>query len=204
MLIAMRRGTAGAVIAVGAVLALAGGCGSSGSATSSRSSDSSPAALSAEAQSAASGDIPDNQVFVTFHDATAGYSMQYPEGWVQAGSGADVTLRDKNNLVHIVVRNGGAPTARGATLELEGQRRSTPSLQVAAPRTVTVGGAPVLKVAYSTESPPNAVTGRRVRLLVDRYVVPGRRRYALVDLGTPTGVDNVDAYRMMIGSFRWR
>ena len=67
-----------------------------------------------------------------------------------------------------------------------------------------VGGAPALKVAYSTESPPNPVTGRRVRLLVDRYVVSGRRRYALVDLGTPRGVDNVDAYRMMIGSFRWR
>src|SRR5947208_15828811 len=98
----MRRGTAVGLIAVGVGLALAAGCGSSGSATSSRSSGSSPAALSAEAQSAASGDIPDNQVFVTLHDTTAGYSMQYPEGWVQAGSGADVTLRDKNNLVHIV------------------------------------------------------------------------------------------------------
>src|SRR2546429_5062729 len=124
---AMRRWIPGEAIAVGAAVALFAGCGSSGSVTSSGSSGSSPAALSAEAQSAASGDIPDNQVFVTLHDAAAGYSMQYPEGWVQGGSGADVTLRDKNNLVHIVVRNGGAPTARGATLELEGQRRSTPS-----------------------------------------------------------------------------
>ena len=27
---------------------------------------------------------------------------------------------------------------------------------------------------------------------------------AVVDLGTPKGVDNVDAYRMMIQSFKWR
>jgi hypothetical protein len=31
-----------------------------------------------------------------------------------------------------------------------------------------------------------------------------RGRLAVVDLGTPKGVDNVDAYRLMIKSFRWR
>jgi hypothetical protein len=41
-----------------------------------------------------------------------------------------------------------------------------------------------------------------VTLTVDRYeVVKGGRR-AVVDLGTPVGVDNVDAYRMMIESLR--
>jgi hypothetical protein len=29
-------------------------------------------------------------------------------------------------------------------------------------------------------------------------------RVAVVDLGTPRGVDNVDAYRLMIQSFSWR
>jgi len=53
-------------------------------------------------------------------------------------------------------------------------------------------------------SAANPVTGKRVLLLVDRYVVPGAGRYAVADLGTPKGVDNVDAYRMMVGSFRWR
>jgi hypothetical protein len=48
------------------------------------------------------------------------------------------------------------------------------------------------------------VTGKRVLLLVDRYVLPTAGRYAIADLGTPKGVDNVDAYRKMIGSFRWQ
>jgi hypothetical protein len=62
-----------------------------------------------------------------------------------------------------------------------------------------------VKAVYTTESAPNPVTGKRVTLIVDRYVLPGPGgRVASVDLGTPKGVDNVDAYRMMIESFSWR
>jgi hypothetical protein len=43
-----------------------------------------------------------------------------------------------------------------------------------------------------------------VTLTVDRYVLAKSGKRAVVDLGTPVGVDNVDAYRMMIESFRWR
>jgi hypothetical protein len=192
---------------VAGVALAAAGCGSSGSgsATSgSATTGGSPAALSAEAKSAASGDIPDNQAFVTLHDAAAGYSMQFPEGWVQRGGGSDVTLQDKNNLVHIVVRRGTAPSAAAAAQALAREKQATPSLQAGAPSSVTIGGRPAIKISYSTQSAANPVTGKRVLLLVDRYVLPGAGRYAVADLGTPKGVDNVDAYRMMVGSFRWR
>jgi hypothetical protein len=63
---------------------------------------------------------------------------------------------------------------------------------------------PVVKVVYSTETAPNPVTGKRVELVVDRYYVAGTGKRAIVDLGTPKGVDNVDAYRLMIESFRWK
>jgi hypothetical protein len=198
-----------------AVALTAAGCGSSGSgssstsgsATSSGSASStggSPAALSAEAKSTASGDIPDTQVYVTLRNAAGGYSMQFPEGWVQRGSGSDVTLQDKSNLVHIVVRRGTAPSAAAAAQALAGEKRTTPSLQAGAPTSVTIAGRPAIKVSYSTEGAANAVTGKRVLLLVDRYIIPGTGRYAIADLGTPKGVDNVDAYRMMIGSFKWQ
>ena len=40
-------------------------------------------------------------------------------------------------------------------------------------------------------------------LIVDRYELtdPGGR--ATIDLGTAKGVDNLDAYKKMINSFRW-
>ena len=58
-------------------------------------------------------------------------------------------------------------------------------------------------MTYSTVSAPNAVTGKRVTLDVDRYYLSNGSHEAIVDLGTPHGVDNVDAYRLIIRSFRW-
>src|SRR5436190_108256 len=57
----------------------------------------------AEAKSAATGDIPDNQVFLTYRNANAGYSIKYPEGWTRQGNAGDVRFEDKDNLVHVVV-----------------------------------------------------------------------------------------------------
>jgi len=160
-----------------------------------------PGALQAEANAAATGDIPDNQVFLVFANARAGYSMKYPEGWAQQGSGHAVAFRDKNNIVRIDVRAGSPPTkasVQSAVAALPGAHI------VAAPQAMSLGGHPAFKIVYSTESAANAVTGKRVRLVVDRYYLWTTGRRAVVDLGTPQGVDNVDAYRLMIESFRWK
>jgi hypothetical protein len=144
----------------------------------------SPSPLAPEAQAAATGDIPDNQVFLTFRNTAAGYSLKYPEGWAQQGSGPQVTIRDKNNIVRIVVSSGAKPSVPGA-------------------QQVTISNASALKSVYRTKSAPNTVTGKRVTLVVDRYYLWHDGKRAVVDLGTPVGVDNVDAYRLMIESFRW-
>lgn len=157
-------------------------------------------ALQAEANSAAAGDIPDNQVFLTYRDRAAGYSMTYPEGWAQQGSASKVTFRDKNNVIRAVVSPGAAWTKASVAADVRALKGA--QLQ-GGPQTVTLSGKPAFKVVYRTVSAPNAVTGKRVTLTVDRYYVwkPGRR--AVLDLGSPVGVDNVDAYRMISESFRW-
>ncbi len=160
-----------------------------------------PNPLQAEANATATGDIPDNQVFLTFHDSAAAYSIKYPEGWAQQGAGDRVTFRDKNNIVRIVVASGPAPTAASVRADVAGLKGATVEH---APRRLLLAGKPAYEVTYSTESVPNAVTGKRVELVVDRYYLWNRGRRAVVDLGTPVGVDNVDAYRLMIESFRWR
>jgi hypothetical protein len=160
-----------------------------------------PDALQAEANSAAAGDIPDNQVFLVFRNARAGYSMKYPEGWAQQGNGATVVFRDKNNIVRIDVDDGGVPTVAAIEAELQGLKGAR---VVSTPQPIQLSDGRGYKVVYSTESAPNAVTGMRVTLIVDRYYLAHGGRRAVVDLGTPQGVDNVDAYRLMIESFRWR
>jgi len=194
--------TALTVALVAATTLAAAGCG--GSNASPSSSSSGQGALSPDARSAATGDIPDNQNFLTFTDAQGGYSIRYPEGWAQSGAGKDVTFRDKNNLVHIVVAPGGTPTVAGVRAELAKLKSASPTLRAQAPQQVTIKGKPMVKVVYTTQSAPNPVTGKRVTLVVDRYELASGGKLATVDLGTPRGVDNVDGYRMMIGSFTWR
>jgi hypothetical protein len=163
-----------------------------------------PGGLQGEAASAATGDIPDNQVFVTFSNARAGYSIRYPEGWAQSGSGNRVTFRDKNNIVRIVVQRVGPATITSARADMAALRRAIPSLRAQRATTLRISGSPAVKVVYTTESAPNPVTNKPVVLMVDRYYLSRTGRRAIVDLGTPVGVDNVDAYRLMIQSFRWR
>ena len=112
-----------------------------------------------------------------------------------------VVFRDKNNIVRVVVAGGAAPTAAEVRRELG---RLHGAHAQGAPQPIALPAGRGFKVVYTTESAPNAVTGKRVTLVVDRYYVWQAGRRAVVDLGTPQGVDNVDAYRLMIESFRWR
>jgi hypothetical protein len=161
---------------------LAGGCGSSGSSTRSVQAErtttenrqSSGGEVPSEAQSAATGDIPDNQTFLLFRDSQAGYSIRYPEGWARRGSASDVTFQEKANVIHISV-GSGSPREK-----------------------------PGVKTTYSRFSAPDPVTRKRLRIVIDRYEFAHGGKVAVVDLATPVGVDNVDAYRMISQSFQWQ
>jgi hypothetical protein len=200
------------LIVVGAVLLAGCGGSSKPSPTSSTTSATTTAAttisspttpsqaspLQAEANSAATGDIPDNQVFLVFRNTKAGYSMKYPEGWAQQGTGAQVVFRDKNNIVRTLVSSALVPTLASARTGVSGLKVTRQ------PAAMKISGAPAIEVVYRTQSAPNSVTGKRVALTVDRYYLWHGGKVATVDLGTSVGVDNVDAYRLMIQSFRWR
>jgi hypothetical protein len=194
------------VFLVAVVFALsAAGCGSGRSTQPTTpgvttTTASSPGALQGEAASAAAGDIPDNQIFLTFQNPSAGYSMKYPEGWAQRGSDANVTFSDKNNIVRAVVTTGAAWTR--ASVAADAQALNGAHLQ-GSPHAISLSGLPAFKVVYRTVSKPNPVTGKSVTLTVDRYYVSGRGRRAVLDLGCPVGVDNVDAYRLISESFGW-
>ena len=164
-----------AALAVGALVT---GCGSGVSAESPQTTApeeaTAGAAVPSEAESLATGDIPDNQEFLTFTDKPAGYSIKYPAGWARTGNGNDVTFREKGNVVHISVHPGKAKSGSGE------------------------------KKTLTRKSAPDPVTGKSLPLLVDIYEYEKGGKVAVLELSTPEGVDNVDAYRMISESFRWR
>jgi hypothetical protein len=162
-----------------------------------------PGALTGEAASAAAGDIPDNQAFLKLNDVAGGFTMKYPEGWAKKQSTDGLVIQDKNNIVSVSVTAGAQPTVAAVTDSMGKLAAGNASLKSGAPTAMTVSGAPAIKVTYSTVSAADPVTGKRVTLVVDRYYLWHNGRVAVVDLGTPQGVDNVDAYRLMIESFSW-
>jgi len=196
-------------------LLVLGGCGGSSghqhrspapaAQTESRAAEASPETEApSEAESAATGDIPDNQVFLTFTDRPAGYAIRYPEGWARRGTAGDVTFQEKGNVIHIVVAKGVPPTPASATAALARLKRGDPTIEVGKPERLTVAGAPAIETTYTRLSTPDQVTGKRLPLTIDRYLYARGGKVTTLDLGTPVGVDNVDAYRLISRSFRWR
>jgi hypothetical protein len=210
-----------AVAAIAVVLPLAG-CGSSNNSSSSKTAaattapastttavaakpscgSSTPSAAS-EAAATATGDIPDNQQFLTFKNPSGGYVISYPEGWARSGKGSNVTFQDKSNTIAIKVAGGSQPTPASVGAQLKQEAASDPCLHAGTPQATTAGPNRVVKVTYTTQGQQSAVTGKTLKVTVDRYVYYKGGKVATVDLGTPVGVDNVDAYRMISESFRW-
>jgi len=208
------RTTTLAALLIAAVL-VGSGCGSGSSSTGTPAASSSApagsavapeggAALAADAKSAATGDIPDTQNFLTLNAPHLGVSMLYPEGWSVQERPSSVSIADKNNLVRISISRGPVPTAASVQAQLAQLGRSTSGLKASSARAISVKSGRAVKATYTTRSAPNPVTGKRVTLTVDRYELAHGGRVAIVDLGTPVGVDNVDAYKRMIESFMWR
>jgi hypothetical protein len=156
-----------------------------------------PGALQAEVAATSAGDIPDNQVFVVYPGKA--FTMKFPEGWAQTGSGTNVTFRDKNNIVRVAIVPGSKPTVTTVRQELATLKGARVT---GTPTPVTINGLSGVKVIYESRSAPNAVTGKRVTLSVDRYELAGGGKRVIADLGSPVGVDNVDGYRLMIQSLR--
>ena len=211
-----------ALLAIGLVAPLVAlaGCGSGGGGGSSSTAStptaavtttaaakpacgSSTTASASEAGSTAQGDIPDNQQFLSYKNAPAGYSISYPQGWARSGNGDQVTFQDKGNTVTVRVAPEAHPTPASVSAELKQEAASDPCLQAGTPQATTAGPNQVIKVTYTTEGQKSPVTGQRPKISVDRYVYFKGGKVATVDLATPVGVDNVDAYRMISESFSW-
>lgn len=151
------------------------------------------------------GDIPDNQAFIAYNSATGGYGLQVPEGWARTIDGTGVRFVDKFDGVEVSLnQTATAPTA--------GQVRQNPLAFVGGSRRAIkvtgLGGQPgpaaVVVVSFESNSDPDPVTGKQIRLENQCYLFYKDGRYAALTLWAPLGSDNVDQWRLISDSFRWR
>ena len=165
----------------------------------------SPAATAAAVETNPAGDIPDSTQFVTYRSPHGTYSLVHPEGWAQTNVGEGVTFSDKEHSIRVEIGSASAPRTPDSV-------RSTDEPQVRSSSTafeeVKIVGAnvpagPAVLFRYRTNSAPDPVTGKSVRLEVDRYEIYSSGRLAMVSMSAPAGSDNVDVWHQVSQSFRF-
>jgi hypothetical protein len=149
------------------------------------------------------GDIPDNAVFLKYHGTNPAFTIQYVEGWQVTPQVDGVVIRDKDSSEAVAIRTAQADIPTVVISSDLSALQAQPGFKLDQKNTVKVGGSTYVHLVYHLPAPPDPVTGKQVPSTVDRYYVPGPNGLAVVSLSTPDGVDNVDAFRQMIESFRW-
>ena len=149
------------------------------------------------------GDIPDSQVFIVY--SADSYALKVPEGWARTVTGPNVSFASKLDGVSVTL----TPAATAPTLDWV-KAQYVPDL-IKAGRAVevkgisaeTLPGGPVIRIDYTSNSEPNAVTMKQIRLENARYLFFKSGSMAALDLYAPAGADNVDQWRLMSRSFAW-
>lgn len=151
------------------------------------------------------GDIPDTQVFVPYV-SPLGFTIKVPEGWARKTDGSSAHFADKYNTIDILVTDqAAAPNVQSVkdrqVPDLESMGRA---VKVTGIKEINVSGSAAVLISYTSNSNPNPVTNKQIRLEHDRYIFYKAGKLATLDMAAPQGADNVDAWRLMAGSFHWR
>jgi hypothetical protein len=147
------------------------------------------------------GDIPDDQVFVSYKSSVSGYSLKVPEGWARSEKGSDVQFIDKFDGVAIIVDAAAtAPTIKDIIVRLG---KAEKGFKVVSTKEIRLPVGSVLLVKYESDSETNPVTNKRIRLEDEAYAFYKNGKIAILILWAPVGADNADQWKLISESFRW-
>ncbi|MGW1878027.1 hypothetical protein [Streptomyces sp. NPDC001975] len=203
-----------AVVGVTLVAAVTAGCSGSGSHAGSGGPASAPTTVSgqnkpAPTESNPPGDIPDNQVYVSYRPTDGsftGFTLKVPEGWARTSQGATTAFTDKLNTVQVTaVSAAAAPTVGSVTNEVVPRLRSQVT-KFSSPKVSEVNrqAGRVVLLTYQGDSAKDPVTGKVVRDAFERYAFHRAGHEVDVTLSGPVKADNVDPWRVVSDSFGWR
>jgi hypothetical protein len=169
--------------------------------------DSSPA-FSAEqavpAEKNPPGDIPDTQVFIDYA-SPLGFTIKVPEGWARSDRVDGASFIDKlDGVIVSVSKATSAPNTENVkTNEVPNLKAAERAVTVASVKAVKLPVGPAIRIVYTSNSQPNAVTNKQVRLENERYLYFKDGKLVTLELYAPKGADNVDQWQLMSESFRW-
>jgi hypothetical protein len=194
------------LLAGGAALALAAaGCGGSSSGGGS-SAASTTAVNPNSAEASPAGDIPDNQAYVAYTPPGARFSVKVPEGWARQTAGGAVTFTDKLNSITMETLKASGPLSavQARSSELPKLAKAVNGFSGAKVSTVSRTAGQATRITYLADSAADPVTGKVRRNAVERYVFFHGGRDVVLTLSGPNGADNVDPWKLVTDSLRWK
>jgi hypothetical protein len=151
------------------------------------------------------GDIPDNQVFVTFAATDGTYSVDVPEGWARTQQQGAVSFTDKYNAVTIQSKKtASAPTVDAVKATALDDVKANPGFRLLAVKPVQRKAGDGVLATYEVGSTPNAVTGKSALLSVERYMFFHNGETVVLTLSGAKGADNVDPWKTVSDSLTWK
>jgi len=134
------------------------------------------------------------------------FTIKVPEGWARTTSGTAVSFTDKLNTIRFeTVAASAAPAVASATAsELPVIARTVSQYQAGTVSLVQRKSGPAVLITYKATSAANAVTGKTIRLAVERYEFWSKGTEAIVTLSGPVGADNVDPWKLVTDSLTWK
>ncbi len=145
-------------------------------------------------RAAAAGDIPDTQAFVTYSGPD--YSVLVPEGWARTRRASTVSFTWNANAEAIV---------EGASADQERLLRTEfGAIGTIARRRAMIGGSPAAVATFTSRSRPDPVTGKSLPLANESYFFARGKRHVALVLSAPVGADNVDQWKKLAESLRWK
>lgn len=152
------------------------------------------------------GDIPDNQAFIKYQSASGGYLIQVPERWARTENGTDVHFIDKFDGVQVQISKATELLSidsirknQAAAIEKSGRAVTVKNI-----KQVKLNGGSAVVVSYESNSDPDPVTNKQVRLENESYYFNKNGSLACVTVWAPLGADNVDQWNFISNSFGWR
>lgn len=151
------------------------------------------------------GDIPDNQAF-TVYRSPLGFHIKVPEGWARREAPGHVTFSDKYNGLQVTIEaQATEPTLASLRAgPIAALAKSGRAVRITAVKPVDLPAGKAVLVTFGSNSEPNAVTNKAIRLDNARYYVWNRAgKLATITLSSPSGADNADQWHLMSRSFGW-
>jgi len=125
-----------------------------------------------------------------------GYSVLFPEGWSETQKGQIARFSSHFDGEQISLQKPADPAAT-----VRGHFADVRDLRV---QPATIKRIPVTVVTFTSQSQPDSITGRTVRLDNAAYFFAKGARQVMLALWAPRGSDNADQWRKIAESFRWK